>query len=330
MPLQISQTHPATRAQWSAAAGQCEYATFFHTPQWAELARVAFGSRITPRATTITFDDGTSAVIPACVDAGPLRTGRLRLLSPGGTYGGWLSSDALGPEHARLLAAYILGSGPVAWRENPFDESLAGIELAGSTEDFTQVVDLRGRNAASIAGDADYAHRKAVRKAETSGVRVRVGTSPADWDAHYSAYRESQGRWRSRRLEVGIRYPQRLFRHLAGLDSPHIRLWIAEVEGTLAASVVCFYWNHHAVAWHGAGRSAFFDRRPNNLLFAHVIGDACERGYFWFDFNPCRQLDGVAKFKEHLGASRVRTRLVLRESAVRAAVRKLRKMGRSA
>jgi lipid II:glycine glycyltransferase (peptidoglycan interpeptide bridge formation enzyme) len=47
---------------------------------------------------------------------------------------------------------------------------------------------------------------------------------------------------------------------------------------------------------------AYFNIRPRNLLLYEAIKNACEKGYFWFDFNPSAGLKGVKAFKEGFGA----------------------------
>jgi lipid II:glycine glycyltransferase (peptidoglycan interpeptide bridge formation enzyme) len=85
----------------------------------------------------------------------------------------------------------------------------------------------------------------------------------------------------------------------------------------VAASVICFYWNNHAVAWHGAAFEEFFDLRPNNLLYDHMIRSAFHQGYQWFDCNPAGGLAGVIAFKDNLGALRMQSRIVDQSSLVK-------------
>jgi hypothetical protein len=244
-----------------------------------------------------------------------------------GAYGGWITADALTREHARLLAGTIAEHGNLIWRENPYDPLAATCDMPGAVVDTTQVVDLRGKTADDIIKEADYAHRKAVKKARAEGISVRCGATVDDWRHHFQAYQISQKRWQRNRLRVAGHYPWRLFDAMRRLDSPHIKLWIAERGSAFLAGVVAFYWNHHAVAWHGAAFDEYMHLRPNNLLYAEMIGDAAANGYWWFDCNPCGGIEGVAKFKEHLGAKRLPSRVMLRSSGLRRMGLWLRRLG---
>jgi lipid II:glycine glycyltransferase (peptidoglycan interpeptide bridge formation enzyme) len=92
------------------------------------------------------------------------------------------------------------------------------------------------------------------------------------------------------------------------------RLWLVSLDDTIIAGILCFYWNRHAVAWHGAGLSGYFSYRPNNLLYNHAIMHAAENGYRWFDCNPSSDLSGVSTFKKLIGAQPLQSRVLVRRS----------------
>jgi lipid II:glycine glycyltransferase (peptidoglycan interpeptide bridge formation enzyme) len=63
-----------------------------------------------------------------------------------------------------------------------------------------------------------------------------------------------------------------------------------------------FYWNRHAVYWHGATYDTYFDYRPNVAVHTEAIRDAVAREYAYYDFNPSGSLEGVIEFKRRFGA----------------------------
>jgi len=69
-----------------------------------------------------------------------------------------------------------------------------------------------------------------------------------------------------------------LFEILFNARSSCCKLWLALCKGEVASSVISFYWNHHAVAWHGGAFEEYFDVYPNHLLYQEMVRDAHEKG----------------------------------------------------
>lgn len=322
--LTILKNTGASRDEWERVARACEYATFFHTPLWHELC-AHMGARFKPAARVMIFSDGCAAVLVAGRDNRRLRS--MLHSSPAGTYGGWISDKPLTPAHARLLAELIAGYRAIAWRENPFDPLAGRYDIPGAVEDFTHAYCVSAPGDDPLRG-ASGGHRRAVRQAREHGITVRIGGSIDDWRGHFDAYRSSLARWIGRRLRIGSRYSWEFFSALAQADSPHIRLWIAERHGKLLSSMVTFYWNRHAVAWHGGAHAESFHFRPNDLLLESFVRDAREQGYRHIDLNPSAGLDNVAAFKDHLGASRLPHRVLIRRPLWAAIIARLRSRGR--
>jgi lipid II:glycine glycyltransferase (peptidoglycan interpeptide bridge formation enzyme) len=88
-------------------------------------------------------------------------------------------------------------------------------------------------------------------------------------------------------------------------DPESIRLWLARVEGTLAAGVLCFYGRGEVFYWSGAMHKEFAQRRPNNLIHWRIIADATDRGYQVYNMGASGHLAGVREFKERFRAQPV-------------------------
>jgi len=277
-------------------------------------------------ARIIEFSDGLFALLPLI---------RKRLLgslcpvywsSAANTYGGWITSRPLTSEHGRMLAVYLLSFKNIVWRENPFDPHANNLALPGATEDFTQVVDLSSGIDAAIAR-SDYAHRRAVRKAIDSGVTVIEASNFDTWLSYFSLYKASRLRWHKRKLVQSREYSHDFFHRIFECPQPNRKLWLALREGAPIAGTLCFYCNKHAVSWSSAGIAELFNRyRPNDLLYDRAIRHAAENGYRWFDCNPSMGLQGVIDFKQHIGAQKMRSRVINCKSPLRQCVEALRKI----
>jgi hypothetical protein len=307
--LHISAISPATQEVWLDTARNCAYATFFHTPDWADLMTRYSTIPSSSAPLLFEFSDGATAVLPR------IKRSRFSGLfttyesCAAGTYGGWISASALTSDHAALLATWIRTQWFLVLRENPYDPLFHTIDLPYSTSDTTQTVDLL-HSPEELYNNASPAHHKALKKGMREGVTVRKAQSIDDWTKYYSLYERSLARWKEKGPAFHTRYiyPWALFAKCKEL--PACSLWCAEQNGKIVSGIVCFYWNSHAVAWHGAADETAFGSRPNNLLYWTALLAAKESGYHWFDCNPSGGYEGVTKFKELLGAQQRQSRVV--------------------
>jgi len=323
--LTVIRNEPASDDEWLSACTACPYATYFHTPYWAKVFAAYTHGAIQPYPRLITFSDNRTALIPLSYSRHAGGLIKTFLSSPAGTFGGWISGTSLTSEHAQLLTDYMLSFSNIVWRENPYDTTIRDITLPPAADDFTQTVALQLRSWSDILASASRAHLKALKKAEHAGLTVTQAESIEDWKQHYIAYQASITRWDTAgTTKKRIRpYGWDLFRLIYELPSKHRILWLARCNGAVAASVLCFYWNNHAVAWHGAAHEEYFNIRPNNVLYQSMIQDAHIRGFHWFDCNTPGGLKGVAEFKDHLGTQRLRSRMVDKSGVIKTLYRGL-------
>ena len=304
----------ASEKEWREACDRCPYATYFHTPEWSNIFSEYMHGRMHPWPRKISFEDGVTVIIPFS------RIEYLRGLfkqyvsSPAGTFGGWLSFHELSVGHVKALISSMQKYKNLTWRENPYDPCLRDISIKGATADFTQTIDLR-RNYNEILLNASRIHRNSFRRAIRYGVSVRIADSEEQWRRHFEGYLASRDRWEkagSQKSTIG--YSWELFEILYKARSPHCKLWLALYKDTIISSVINFYWNRHAVAWHAGAFEEYFDLRPNHLLYMEIVRDAHEKGFHWFDLNPTGDLSGVGSFKDRLGTQRISSRVLDKSS----------------
>jgi hypothetical protein len=316
-PVSISDCREATRQEWEQACRACGYATFFHTPIWADVFSIAGKGRMVPAAEKVTFSDDATAVIPLVYKWYFSRSFRVYWSMPAGTYGGWVSADSLTETHAVALIARLGRFRDLVWRENPYDPMLRNIELPQAADDFTQTIDLRaGYEAAKKR--SDYSHRRAMRRALEGGVSVVEASSFDQWKSYFSLYAASCERWKAKDTLRCRGYQPAVFTAVFESPAVHRKLWLAQVKGKTVYGTLCFYWNRHAVSWNSAGDAEYFkEYRPNDLLQDHIMRDAAAAGYDWYDCNPSAGFQGVVDFKEHIGAQKLRSRVVNKRSVLR-------------
>ena len=260
--IAIVSVQDVDETEWLRVCEGCDYATIFHTPFWPRLFSEYLG-RGRPRGFKILFNDSLSAIVPFFALSRFAGGHCSWSSSAAGTYGGWISLDPLTENHSRLILSYILRKRNLVLRENPF-AAWQAVDIDGLEEDFTQVLDLRESGPGIVAASA---HRKALSKAAREDISIRKAETAQDWKAYYSLYQDSQRRWNDAGSEgkKGIVYGEKLFEILCR-ESDIATLWLALKEERIIAGLLCFYWNHHTVAWHGAALESHFHLRPNNLL----------------------------------------------------------------
>lgn len=291
---------------WWNVAETCDYATFFHSPLWHHLASTTFED-LEDRTVAAVTDDGTRLVLPLLKIGESARGMMEDLMSTyAGCYGGVIADGPVSTEEIEQLyglartwdvSSLRVKANPL-WKEvnhsTPLPEDKA-------IDDFTQIIELDGRTFEDVASDFTDGHRSAMHKGERMGVEVRGAETLDDYRAYFGAYEDCLRRWD----DPSSVYPWKLFENgfeLGQQHPDHLKLWLAEVEGKVIAGAWFFYWNDHVDYWHAASYEEYFDHKPNNVLLPHVMNQAIEDGYKYFDFNPSGGIEGVVRFKKHFGA----------------------------
>lgn len=308
---------PVPEAFWWEVAAACPEATFFHTPLWTRLI-TAIHPEWRDASVGFELDGGARAVLPLLETARPIR-GLFRdfVSTFGGCYGGLIADVPLQPPSLQKAWQVVLGSGRLARLQltgNPLSEQWGPPRAAAEREDFTHLLDLSpGYDA--VERSFSESTRRWIRKADQVGMAVEAARDEGSFRAYYAIYEESLRRWADRATSS---YPWTLFEagFRLGLQNPGtMELWLAKLEERVVAGAWVFYWNRHAVNWHGAtgsdalsegaGRGRWpRDFRAGAGLHAAVIRDACARGAAFYDFNPSGGHEGVAHFKSGFGTHR--------------------------
>lgn len=124
-------------------------------------------------------------------------------------------------------------------------------------------------------------HRRRLRQAERSGLRVRFGTSGADLDAFYRLHVQTR-----RRQGVPVQ-PRRFFaallRHVLAPGLGTVAL-AERPGGRPVAGAVVLAWNQTAIGKFQASDAESWDLRPNHLVYWEALRWASARGCRTFDF----------------------------------------------
>lgn len=324
MSIALMSVRPAKEEEWASIWEQCDYATYFHSPEWARIWQVYTEGRVRSNSKLVTFSDGKTALLPLSCKEIYKGLVTKNLSSPAGTFGGWISTDDLEIAHATCLGAYMTKElGDLVWRANPYDRFASEIGASIGTKDVTHALELSTDFEAILKGWKE-GHRRAARKARREGVTVRSASTLEDWRAYYEVYEDSLRRWGNTASSI---YGWKIFNEMFRQRSSKIRLWLSLYEEKLVAGALCVYSKRHVAYWHGAALEDYFHLRPVNLLMYEAIKDACDRGYAWFDFNPSGEHEGVRVFKRKFGARELECPVVSTETRRTRLIRKLLSIG---
>ena len=292
-------------AAWWEVARQCEYATFFHTPLWHQLAVSAF-----PHCRDVSFSaetpSGTRVVVPLLDQRRPFLRFLGRTLSTfGNCYGGPIADGPLSNQERRLLyeAADRL-HGLVELTGNPFAPEETPPRNFHGVRDQTDVLKLSGTFEDILSGFSQ-GHRGALRKGRKHGVTTRAGTTLDDFRRYFETYLLSQERWGKAQSS---KYPWALFEEGYRLSTRYpenMVLWLGESEGEIVSGAWVFYWNRHAVYWHGTSTQAGLRVSATTVILADAIAQALAQEFHFFDFNPSGGHTSVAKFKSRFGTEQL-------------------------
>ncbi len=314
MNISIDKIKTASDSEWDQLWENCDYATYFHSREWAIIWNKYTRGRISPRPDLIFFSDGKRALLPLSSSLALKGLVRTFISSAAGTYGGWISNDNLTKNHAVLLVNYLMyKKSNLFWRINPFDPLVInGTSPIDKTPEETNALNLTG-GFDSIYCRWSKGHRSAARKALKEGVSVRIAEARTDWNAYYNIYLDSLERWGE---NASSSYSMTFFDEIYQNKSPNIKLWLACYNDIIIAGALCLYAKKHVVYWHGAAYRKYFVLRPVNLLMFEAIKHACDGDYYWFDFNPSGGHEGVKAFKKNFGTQALSCPYIEKKSKV--------------
>lgn len=166
-------------------------------------------------------------------------------------------------------------------------------------------VDLHDRTPQDVFAGFNQLWRRNIRKAEKSGVTVTRGTFN-DLPAFHEVYVETAQR--DRFTPRGLAYFEHMWSSLNAYEPDRLSLYLAHVDGHVAAATLMVVVGRHAWYSYGASTTADRDVRPSNALQWQMIQDAMAQGCHVYDLrgiadtlDPANHLFGLVQFKVGTG-----------------------------
>jgi hypothetical protein len=290
-------------------------ATAHQTLEWFDAAIETTGAQDVSRLYAL--QDGRRLVVPM-LRRSPLPRVALDSAYPGGLgAGGMLATGGLRAADVQLVLRDLLESPAVATRLKAHHHT-SGRWEAGlvpgvlSTSHRIEVLDLDGGFARVRDERFHSSARRAIRKAESSGLVVDRDTTGALMPTIYDLYLD----WTTRRAEesglptplairVALRRePRTMYEAVARSLGEKCRIWVARLDGEPVAGLVSLVHGEHAVYWRGYSNKAVAGPlRANNLLQRMAIEDACEAGCRYYSMGESGGVAALERFKQTMGAT---------------------------
>jgi hypothetical protein len=172
---------------------------------------------------------------------------------------------------------------------------------ARPTHGEISVIDLSGGAEAALAR-MDGKARRMAGQAQRRGVTCVRAHGQGALNAYYDMLEASARRW-------GLEQPtisKTLLRNVFARAGPDAELWFAYFEGKPIAGGALLFGSQEMYFWSAAMYGEFSTLRPSNALNVALIRHACDRGMRWYNLSSSSGLAGVERFKDGLGAQRVR------------------------
>ena len=162
------------------------------------------------------------------------------------------------------------------------------------------LLDLRGVGREGILESYKKNIRRDIRKAQRSGVIIRIGTSKEDVRTFYWLYLASMERNRA-----AAKYPLQWFDAVyEEIVGRHLGIFLfAELNQVAIAGVVLITSSVSTHYLHNGSRYEFLKLCPNELLIHFSLEEALKKGNSWFDFMGSDAKDlSLLQFKEKWGS----------------------------
>jgi CelD/BcsL family acetyltransferase involved in cellulose biosynthesis len=297
---------PTTDPVWGQlTAGSA--GSLFTSALWLRALKNTYG--FTFAATVLEDDAGTPVSGVAWVDVHDLR-GRRVVALPFCDYADPVIGD---PAHWAVLRSALTQHGvPVRARTLRPDGYAEDDAFVHGRETRWHGIDLT-REPATMWDSIDQSARRAIRKAEKSGVVVRRAEHLDDVRRFYDLHCSIR-RYKYHMLTQPFALMEHLWEEFSATDRFHLLL--AEVDGETVGGTLYLEWDDTLYYKFNASQTDGLAVRPNDLLVWAGMQLGHERGLAAFDFGQSDlDQEGLLRYKEKYATSQATIRLYLHDPA---------------
>lgn len=322
MILNIADITEPDHDEWMNIWLNCPWATFFESPEWSYCWENAYGNAYRAAPLLFVFNDGSKAIIPGTRGKRLLPGIQIRESSPGGTYGGPISTHNLTEKHFLLLVEKLGKVSPnISFRSNPYFFNKFSVPQT-MDHDFTQAVRLPKEKDELVL---QLKKKRVIRHAERArmnGFYIKMEDESAV-EKLYEIYHNAQQRWR----QTAIVYTTSFFREL--ISSKYVDLWgCYDKSRQLVGGGIVVMSQGHVVSWFRVMRTDVLKYHVSELYHTELFWHYRSLGYSWFDLNPSGGNKGVEQFKDKYNPEKLMSPVLNQRSMLVKSMDFIRKSGR--
>lgn len=290
---------------WQRIADACAYATFFHTPVWAQILKKAYPRRYNIATKAFGFGPKEWVVLPLMESEYELKGFFKSLISNvPGVYGGLISNVPISSKHLDSIGRHLQKARAkrIDIFGNPYANFPQVFPKWEKRENSTHWMRLdRFDDEAGLFKIYTHGARNHVNRAKKRGYRIRLAQSLEDVRAYYGLYKKALTRWGEQ--ATGVQNFE-LFKSIFEAKSNNILWWMALLDEKVVGGSIRFCYNRSYIAWQSAFLEDEFHFGLPKYLHHYCILDAKQREMSVYDFNPSGGHEGTANFKDMFGAER--------------------------
>ena len=308
---------PVPRDVWEDILRTDPESLVYQSPQWLDAMCAADGFE---DASRVYYTQGGKTLVMPLVRKKGL-TGSLATYAShpsGWGMGGLLASEAVQPEDVAAVTEDLLSldSFRVSVRPNPLQAPMWESAMPDGVIRLPRVAHV-------LKLDEDFERvwmdrfksgtRRAVRKAEQSGLEVECDTTGRLLPVFYGMLLASFERWAEgtekpvnlSRWWAQRRDPLSKFQQMSDSLGAMCQVWVASLDGEPAASLLVLRGNNANYSRGAMYRDLAGPTQANALLQKMAIEDACQAGCRWYHMGETGASSSLAQFKERFGAEPV-------------------------
>jgi hypothetical protein len=294
----VHRVDPTSDSQWDADLAACPGATFFHGASWARVLQSTYG--FTPIYFAIRHPGRLESLLPM-MEVDSWLTGRRGVSLPFSDECAPLCADQ--DSFKRLYQAALDHGRIRRWK---YLECRGGVPLFGDASPSVSYLghrlDLRGGEAA-LFGGCESSTRRAIRKAEQSGLTFELSRDLEAVRAFYGLF------CKTRRRHGAPPQPYEFFASIQRNVLARKQGWVALArDGQVpVAGAVYLNFGKTAIYKFGASDDRFNKLRANNLVMWEAIKHLAREGFEFLEFGRTSLTNqGLNNFKLSWGATEYR------------------------
>ena len=277
--------------EWKSFINACDEATIFHTPEWKQFLEKTFGYK-SEYLFAKDESGNISGFLPLFYIKSKLTGNRLCSVP---------FSHICGPLGTKDVSADLLEEAILLFQKS----NVNTLEIRGTLGDerFMTINSFSTHTLELSSNPEDVwlklhkgSVRRAIKKAEKSGVTVETTRDLDDWKKFYEVNAVTK-------QHLGVPcHPWKFFKNMFDILGNQASLYVSKYNGEIIGGGIMLYFKDAVTYGYGAADPNYLNLCPYNAFLWKSIEDACIKGYNIYDFGRTSYSNtGLIEFKKRWG-----------------------------